>query len=159
MKAAFGQLFIIPRATVNLREHACWVLGLWDVGLSLCVSLRWFGEGYGGTCCSVPYCTNSAIVCPLQEWRFPNQKLGHVILWVCQPSTQSLCRLESFPFWVTLSLFRAYGTDYMWPAGFYKALGVITLVAGVLLRKSVKKMNVGDLCGMTLERYLRLRFF
>lgn len=37
-------------------------------------------------------------------------------------------------------------------AGFYKGLGVLIMVAGVWLRKVGKKMNVGDPCGMTLER-------
>lgn len=68
----------------------------------------------------------------------------------------SLFRLESFSFWAILSLFRAYGIDYMRPAGFYKGLWVIIIVAGVWRRKVVKKMNAGDLHGMTLERIFEI---
>lgn len=47
----------------------------------------------------------------------------------------------------------------MRPAGFYKGLGVITTADRAWLRKVLKKMNVGDLYGMTLERYFETVFF
>lgn len=130
------------------------VLELWDVGLGFPLSTRCFKEGCGGTCCC-PVPAHSKLSHSLSFARIELSKSGtgpcnSASLPTSKPKSRPR-RLQGFSFWVILNPLRAHGTEYMRPAGFYKALGVMIMVAEALRRKGVKKMNVGDLCGMTLE--------
>lgn len=155
---------VAPLGNCAVWSHSCkprgaclLILELWDEGLCFPLSKLkvLYGKLWRGVPLSLPLLAPSLIIlCPLQERRFSDQELGHVTQRVCLPPNpravpEDCSASLSELFWAFL---RAHGTEYMRPAGFYKArAGVMIMLTGPCLEKMVKKMNVGDLCGMTLE--------